>query len=103
MRELENVIARVVALHPKDPVVTKEHLPEELRRLGSAAGQPIISLPLAEARTAFDRDYLTACLAETSGNVSRAAQRAGINRTTFHKMMGRLGIKSADFRARRRS
>jgi len=102
VRELENVIARMVALHPKDKVVTKEHLPQELRRLSSTVGRSIISLPLAEARAGFERDYLTACLTETSGNVSRAAQRAGINRTTFHKMMRRLGIKSADYQVRRR-
>jgi len=97
VRELENVIARMVALHPKDKVVTKEHLPQELRRLSSTVGQSIISLPLAQARARFERNYLTACLAETSGNVSRAAQHAGINRTTFHKMIRRLGIKSTDY------
>ncbi len=43
------------------------------------------ALPLAEARDAFERRYLSRVLAETKGNVSRAAERLGLDRTTLHR------------------
>ncbi len=50
------------------------------------------SLPLAEARDAFERRYLARVLAETKGNVSRAAERLGLDRTTLHRKMKSLGL-----------
>jgi DNA-binding NtrC family response regulator len=98
VREFENVIARMVAMHPNEQVLTQEHLPPELRRFNLGAGPAITSAPLAEARANFERDYLMASLEKCDGNVSKAARLAGINRTTLHKMMNRLDIDSADFR-----
>jgi two-component system nitrogen regulation response regulator NtrX len=50
------------------------------------------ALSLADARDAFEKRYLSRVLAETKGNVSRAAERLGLDRTTLHRKMKSLGL-----------
>ena len=56
-------------------------------------------LPLKEAREAwvasFERAYARSVLQKTGGNVTRAAEIAGINRRSFHRMLERLSSGSA--------
>jgi len=47
---------------------------------------------LSESLKAHTMQYLRECLDATQGNVSRAAQIAGITRTGFHHMCKRHGI-----------
>ncbi|MFO0607941.1 MAG: sigma 54-interacting transcriptional regulator [Polyangiales bacterium] len=52
--------------------------------------------PLKVARERFERTYLAALLAETGGNVSEAARRAGVDRVTLFRMMRRYGLRRED-------
>ena len=59
-----------------------------------------VNLPLKEARLAwteqFESVYVRALLDKTAGNVTRAAEMAGVNRRFLQRMMARLGIRSTD-------
>jgi two-component system response regulator GlrR len=52
-----------------------------------------------EARAEFTRQYLTALLKLTGGNVSRAARLADRNRTDFHKLLKKFDIDSSKFKS----
>lgn len=57
-----------------------------------AAPQELYDLPLREARERFEREYLLHQLAAARGNVSRLAERVGMERTHLYRKMRSLGI-----------
>jgi len=56
-----------------------------------------IHLPLKDARAAwteqFERVYVEALLARTGGNVTRAAELAGVNRRSLQRLIASLGLR----------
>jgi len=50
------------------------------------------------ARERSSRDYLTALLRTFDGNVSRSAERAGMERESLHRLLRRYGLKAETFR-----
>ena len=50
------------------------------------------SLPLAEARERFERDYILQALAAQHGNISRTADVLGVERSNLYKKMKAFGI-----------
>jgi DNA-binding NtrC family response regulator len=48
----------------------------------------------------FHRNYIQALLSQSNGNISRAAQTAGIQRQYLHRLMKETGIDAADFRSK---
>jgi two-component system nitrogen regulation response regulator NtrX len=96
VRELQNLVERVL-LMSSGPVVRAADLPPEdgsaSRSASHTASDEIPAhATLAEAREAFEKRYLARVLAETKGNVSRAAERLGLDRTTLHRKMKALGL-----------
>ena len=91
VRELRNVIERVLILNPKAQRIERKHLPtlvyRETRNDGVAfsdgprngAGEG--SRTLLEAREAYERDYILKKLDDCHGNVSRAAEALGLERS----------------------
>jgi DNA-binding NtrC family response regulator len=63
----------------------------------SYGGRVPIDQPLKDARIAwteqFEAVYVRALLERTGGNVTRAAELAGVNRRFLQRMMARLGIR----------
>lgn len=53
---------------------------------------------LASARDRGSREYLTALLKAFGGNVSRAAERAGLERESLHRLLRRHGVHADAFR-----
>ena len=91
VRQLVNVVEQCVAL-TQTPVIPL-HLVEQAL---SATKQ---SWPtLTEARDAFEQQYLHKLLKMTDGNVTRAAELAGRNRTDMHKLMKKHELDAAHFR-----
>jgi transcriptional regulator with GAF, ATPase, and Fis domain len=100
VRELRNVVERSVSLgwaaqgRGDDAKATPSVLPSGLGSLVP------VNLPLKEARDAwteqFENVYVRALLEKTDGNVSRAAEQAGVNRRFLQRLMARLGIRSSD-------
>ena len=101
VRELRNDIERRISLGWSNQV---EALPAPER--GAVAPPPALEalvptdLPLKEARARwtaqFELLYASALLRRTSGNVTRAAELAGVNRRSFQRMMADHGIRSDD-------
>jgi DNA-binding NtrC family response regulator len=52
------------------------------------------------ARDRVSREYLAALLLEFEGNVTRAAERAGMERESLHRLLKRYGVRSDDFKGR---
>ena len=104
VRELEAVLLRAAAV--ADGPIELADLPALFRpRAASAeALPPLTSLTyrevLAAGRERTTRDYLVALLAAVAGNVTQAAERAGVERETFHRLMKRHGVRAEDFRSR---
>jgi two-component system response regulator AtoC len=105
VRELENAVERAVAL-AAGPAVTSRDLPAEVTGAPGGALPPDLLAKLAYreavdlARDRVSRDYLAALLKEFEGNVTRAAERAGVERESLHRLMKRYGIRSDDFKGR---
>jgi DNA-binding NtrC family response regulator len=103
VRELENAIERATAL-ATGPLVAVRDLPPELTAaapVAPAAGA-LARLPYREAvelaRERASRDYLVALLQEFGGNVTRAAERAGMERESLHRLLKRYGVRSEEFK-----
>lgn len=91
VRQLVNVVEQCVAL-TQTPVIPL-HLVEQAL---SATRQTWPTL--TEARDAFEQKYLFKLLRMTDGNVTRAAELAGRNRTDMHKLMKKHDLVASDFR-----
>jgi DNA-binding NtrC family response regulator len=50
------------------------------------------------ARDAVSREYLVALMQEFGGNVTHAAERAGMERESLHRLLKRYGVRSEDFK-----
>jgi two-component system response regulator AtoC len=105
VRELENVVERAVAVAGGE-LILPEDLPPDLAE-GAALGPPppagaLAAVPykdaVEEARERASRDYLVALLTEFGGNVTRAAERAGMERESLHRLLRRHGLRSEDFK-----
>lgn len=95
VRELENAI-RGAVIRCQGDVLDLPHLALEGRHHARLA------LPYDEAKEktmiTFKSDYILQRLREAQGNVSLAAERSGLSRSSFQRMMKECGIDSATFR-----
>ena len=57
--------------------------------------EDVMTLPLKEAREAFERDYLSAQLQRFGGNISKTAKVVGMERSAFHRKLRALGVNEA--------
>jgi two-component system nitrogen regulation response regulator NtrX len=94
IRELKNLMERLVILSPQARI--------EARHLGLGAGRksgferPAESYgSLQEFREAAERDFILKKLDEAQGNVSRAAELLGLERSNLYRKMRALGIGPA--------
>jgi two-component system response regulator HydG len=103
VRELENVVERAVAI-TRGATLVPEALPEDLRgeQVGLLPGPVLARLPYGEAldlaRDKVSHEYLVALMKEFVGNVTHAAERAGIERESLHRLLKRYGVKSETFK-----
>jgi DNA-binding NtrC family response regulator len=101
VRELRNFIERSVSLGMLDPRAGRPSQPPPPQApLPSLDGMIALELPLKEARTAwvesFEHVYVRDILRRCGGNVTRAAERAGVSRRFLQRLIARLGIRAAD-------
>ena len=92
IRELRNVIERIVIMNPAVAKFERKHLPplvyrENVRR--NASGD---FTTLHDARAAYERDFILKKLDENHGNVTRAAELLGLERSHLYRKMKSLGI-----------
>jgi len=97
VRELKNLVQRVLILGAGDEVTQSE----VETALGSAPPLPTQPLegmvsfdqPLRQAREQFEKAYLEYQLDKHSGNVSKMAKEAGMERTHLYRKLRSLGIE----------
>lgn len=98
VRQLKNVVERLLILgQTGSKSIGMEQLPRDVNgspALEEEAGQskPLMSVPLRQAREAFERQYLTIQINRFSGNVSRTATFIGMERSALHRKLKALGI-----------
>jgi two-component system nitrogen regulation response regulator NtrX len=98
VRELRNLVERVLILNPKTQRIERKHLPMLVYRGPgkttdsgrNARGEEFSSL--LQAREAYERDYILKKLDEFHGNVSRAAEGLGLERSHLYRKMKALGV-----------
>ncbi|HDP88758.1 MAG TPA: sigma-54-dependent Fis family transcriptional regulator [Thioalkalivibrio sp.] len=97
VRELRNLVQRLLILGTSEEIgvdeveaaVGQRH---EAPGEEGVAGGAVLELPLREARERFERDYLLQQLERVGGNVSKLAERVGMERTHLYRKMRALGI-----------
>ena len=90
VRELKNVIERVLILNPQALRIERRHLPMLVHRGGGKKGEEFSTLH--QAREAYERDYILKKIDDCHGNVSRAAEALGLERSHLYRKMKSLGI-----------
>jgi len=101
IRELENVIARCVVM-TRGETIEASVLPQNIRPATAKTRlDPLLArLPFAEAKRhavdAFERGYLATKLRDANGNITRAAEAAGLDRSNFRRLLRSHGIESGE-------
>jgi two-component system nitrogen regulation response regulator NtrX len=93
VRELRNVMERMVIMVPRNSIEAGD-LETSLRvRAESEPGEEMEGT-LREAREQFEKKFILRRLQETHWNITRAAERLGIERSNLHRKMKGYGIES---------
>ena len=96
VRQLRNVIERVLILGDGAGEIEARELPGE-NQAPSDDGRVVLSgtiatMPLREAREAFEREYLLTQINRFGGNISRTAEFVGMERSALHRKLKSLGV-----------
>ncbi|OOG28658.1 transcriptional regulator [Thioalkalivibrio denitrificans] len=97
VRELRSVVQRLLILGSGDDVSGSEVefalSGRGLRGTSETVGPISTDLPLREAREEFERGYLLQQLERAEGNMTRLAERVGLERTHLYRKLKALGIE----------
>ncbi|MFZ5481981.1 MAG: sigma-54-dependent transcriptional regulator [Myxococcota bacterium] len=97
VRELRHTIEHAAVLAEGDEILP-DHLPAELRgRKGASKGRTYRAA-IERAQETAGRAYLVDLLQRLGGNVSRAAEEAGMERESLHRLLRRHGIDASRYR-----
>ncbi|PJE36826.1 sigma-54-dependent Fis family transcriptional regulator [Pseudooceanicola lipolyticus] len=96
VRQLKNLIERVLILGDGNGPIEARELPSDEDK-GEGEGRVVLSgalatLPLREAREAFEREYLLTQINRFGGNISRTASFVGMERSALHRKLKSLGV-----------
>jgi two-component system, NtrC family, nitrogen regulation response regulator NtrX len=91
VRELRNLMERIVIMNPQTRIDAR-HIPLDRARR-TALDRPMDRFgSLQEVREAAERDYIFRKLEDAKGNVTRAAEMLGLERSHLYRKMKALGI-----------
>ena len=95
VRELRNMVERLVIMSPRD-VIGPENLPPPLRpRDAEPPGDDgLRERTLKEAREAFERAFILSELRANEWNMTRTAERLGIERSHLYRKLKAYGISA---------
>jgi len=91
IRELRNMVERLVIMTPGD-IIGPDGLPAPLRPKDLAAGGDAKERTLREAREAFERAYILSELRANEWNMTRTAERLGIERSHLYRKLKTYSI-----------
>lgn len=104
VRELRNVVERALSLRDVDGAANPAQIlgtaanqtPVDIPSAAAGGSSDVLGLPFKEAKgqlvEAFERDYLEQLLTKHKGNISQAANEAGIDRNYIHRLVKKYGI-----------
>ena len=100
VRQLRNLIERVLILGEGNGPIEARELPSDDDKPGDD-GRVVLSgalatLPLREAREAFEREYLLTQINRFGGNISRTAAFVGMERSALHRKLKSLGVVTSN-------
>lgn len=95
VRELQNVINRAFFLGSSE-IILDSDLPIPIFKKKNVWIEDLVSLPYKEAKESivekFEIEYLTYHLKENNGNISKTAERCGIDRRSIHRLLSKYEI-----------
>jgi transcriptional regulator with PAS, ATPase and Fis domain len=95
VRQLQNVLERLVILHP-GPLVTEEAFREALTALDpDLKGRSAPDAPSSDTLSEVEQDHIQRVLEATHGNKTRASEILGIERKTLYRKLGRMRRESS--------
>src|SRR6266513_1521706 len=101
VRELQNFVEHVTILAQPGAKIQIHHLPLDQEVDLGAVSNGVGILPSSDAYhvakeqvlAAFEKNYVTRLVARSSGNMSRAARLASVDRTTLYRLLERHGFR----------
>lgn len=99
LTQLENVV-RTVALLSHSPEISAAELDSAVSALDMPLDKTPVGLPvdleqdLRAARDAFERLYFEYHISREGGNMSRVAERVGLERTHLYRKLKQLGVRA---------
>ena len=96
VRQLKNLIERVLILGDTTGPIEAHELPADEEKQNDSnrvvLSGALATLPLREAREAFEREYLLTQINRFGGNISRTASFVGMERSALHRKLKSLGV-----------
>ena len=101
IRQLKNVIERILILSDGTGPISADEIPSDTQKSvgandGGGMSANWATLPLREAREAFERDYLIMQINRFGGNISKTANFVGMERSALHRKLKSLGVVSGN-------
>jgi DNA-binding NtrC family response regulator len=97
VRELENLVHRAFLMSDADVIQLEPTTAREPAAASASVAREEFRAARSAVLTDFEARYVRAQLAETGGNVSAAALRAGKDRRVFGRLMRKHGIDRREF------
>ena len=97
IRQLENIVERMVALTGNRPAILPADLPSEIHSRESLSLTPLIEIPeeginFQNVVTDMERELILQSLRRTNGNKKLAAKLLNLKRTTLIEKIKRIGL-----------
>ena len=101
IRQLKNVIERILILSDGTGPISADEIPTDKQKSagandGGGMSANWATLPLRQAREAFEREYLIAQINRFGGNISKTANFVGMERSALHRKLKSLGVISGN-------
>jgi two-component system nitrogen regulation response regulator NtrX len=95
VRELKNLIERLIIMVPSS-IISPADIRSSLRSPAFAeAGEPMGEDSLKAARERFEKDYILDHLRQNNWNISKTAEKLGIERSNLHRKLKAYDIRPA--------
>ena len=86
IRELKNIVERELIIGEKHDYSDNNNLNSDFDE------KNVISMPIKNAREAFEKNYLSSQLKRFDGNISKTANFIGMERSALHRKLKQLKI-----------
>jgi len=100
VRELQNIVERLVIMSDGQGALSYQHLPADLKLTDSLPGNDMQALPddltLKQAVEVFEAQFIKRQLGKNGGNQTHTAQQLGLSRRTLVEKLGKYNLRRMD-------